>query len=66
MIFKQTKTKIEVAMMLNISPATLRKWLNIRYYDELAKLDYSKNQQILTPKQLNFLAEKVDLSPLNP
>jgi len=53
-------------MMLNISPATLRKWLNIRYYDELAKLDYSKNQQILTPKQLNFLAEKVDLSPLNP
>ena len=61
--FTEAKSKAEVAQMLNISPATLRKWLNHRYYDELKLFDYNPNQKILTPKQLNYLAAKLDLTP---
>ncbi len=62
-IFSKALTKIEVATMLNVSPSTLRTWLNVRYFEELKNIDYSPGQKLLTPKQLNFLAEKLDLTP---
>ena len=62
-VFSKALTKIEVATMLNVSPSTLRSWLNVRYFEELKTINYSPNQKLLTPKQLNFLAEKLDLTP---
>lgn len=62
MIFTQTLTKKQVARLLNISPGTLQTYLNRRYFKELQAIDYKKDQKILTPKQLNYLAQKIDLS----
>jgi len=61
MIFKHCKTKKEVAILLQISPGTLRQWLNTRYFLELQKYGYEKKQRILTPQQLNYLHNKLDL-----
>jgi hypothetical protein len=56
-----TRTKKEVAKMLNISTGTLRIWLNVRYYNDLLKIGYEKKHRILTPAVLNYLKNKIDL-----
>lgn len=60
--FKASKTKSQVAALLQISPATLRRWLNQKYYAEMQSHGYERQQRILTPAQLNYLAAKLDLS----
>ncbi len=60
--FTQALTKKEVCNLLKISNATLKNWLNKRYFTELSKLGYQPSDRILTPKQLNYLAEKIDLT----
>jgi hypothetical protein len=60
--FTTTKTKKEVAELLEISTGTLSRWLNCRYYAEIKALGYHKNDHILTPRILNYLAQKVDLT----
>jgi transcriptional regulator with XRE-family HTH domain len=61
--FTKSLSKIEVAELLGVSASTLRNWLNKRYFEELKAYDYDPNQKILTPKQLNYLAAKIDLTP---
>ena len=53
--------KTEVARRLNITRETLRLYLNERYFDELKSLGYIKNQKMLTPKQLEYLHDKIGL-----
>lgn len=62
-MFRKSLYKYEVADLLDISCNTLAIMLNKRYYEELKKADYHKNQKKLTPKQLNFLRNKIDLQP---
>ncbi|MDD3011316.1 MAG: hypothetical protein PHU97_08370 [Bacteroidales bacterium] len=62
MRFKQCLYKNEVADLLGISRSTLAHWLNEKYLDDLVKIGYRKKQKYLTPKQLTFLQEKVDLT----
>ena len=59
--FTKALCKYEVAEMLGVSPTTLRTWLNTLYYNELENLGYYRRQKKLTPKQLNFLHQKIDL-----
>ena len=62
-MFKKCLYKYEVAEILGISPGTLRIYLNKRYIDDLRKIGYNPMQKQLTPKQLNFLQNKIDLQP---
>jgi len=55
-------SKYEVCRLLNISSNTLHRYLNVMYLDDLKKLDYHPRQKLLTPKQLNFLHKKIDLT----
>lgn len=55
--------KKNLAKILGISARTLQYWLNEKYFEELKKLDYNKNQQIITPKQYFFLKEKISITP---
>jgi hypothetical protein len=60
--FKACKSKKEICIMLNISPGTLRRYLNHKYIEELKVIGYDQKQQILTPQILNFLQRKIDLT----
>lgn len=51
--------KYEIAERIGISPATLKKWLNERYYEELKALGYQKNDHLLSPKIIIYLKEKL-------
>jgi hypothetical protein len=46
----------------------LGNWLNIRFYDDLQKLGYQKNQKVLLPKQIEFIVGKlnIELSDIYP
>lgn len=59
--FLSNHCKYEVAKMLQISVKTLSIYLNTMYYSDLSVLGYKKRQKKLTPKQLNYLVEKIDL-----
>ena len=59
--FSSSHCKYEVAKMLQISVKTLSAYLNTMYYSDLSVLGYKKRQKKLTPKQLNYLVEKIDL-----
>ena len=61
--FSKSLVKSQVAQMLDISPGTLRYYLNVRYYQQLSELGYRKTQIILTPQILNFLVDKLGLDP---
>jgi Asp-tRNA(Asn)/Glu-tRNA(Gln) amidotransferase B subunit len=60
-MFKRCRGKKEVCRLLDISPRTLANWMNVRYYQELRELGYTPNQKLLTPAQLNYLADKIGL-----
>lgn len=57
---KQSLYKYEVANKLDVSMQTLRKWLNERYYKDLYKLGYRKNDRRLNPRVLSYLFIKLD------
>lgn len=52
-------TKCELAILCGVSRSTLHDWMNHRYFEELKKLGYQKNQRILLPLQVKFLFEKL-------
>jgi transcriptional regulator with XRE-family HTH domain len=60
--FHKSLTKKELAQRLNVSSATLRRYLNDKYYPKLERYDYEKRVRILTPRILNYLAEVFDIS----
>lgn len=51
--------KREYSKLIGIPASTLRRYMNKLYFDEMAKLDYTRGQNYLTPKQINFLNEKL-------
>ncbi len=59
---KQCKfvSKKELRTLLNISASTLNTYLNVRYYLELKDLGYTKTAQLLSPKIINHLQNKLD------
>lgn len=59
--FTECLEKWKVAEKLAISNTTLSYYLNNKYLDDLLKLDYHPRQKKLTPKQLNYLKDKIDL-----
>jgi hypothetical protein len=61
MAFSKFMSKKEIARMLGICPRTLQNYLNRRYFAELEQLGYERNLKLLSPRILNFLAEKIDL-----
>lgn len=61
--FTRAYTKYEVTCMLKVTSQTLAYWLNIKYYSDLKKLGYIKDEKILNPKILNYLRDKIDLQP---
>lgn len=52
-------SKSELAILAQVSGSTLQNWMNRRYYDDLKKLGYHKNQKILLPPQVKFLFERL-------
>jgi len=56
-----TLTKTEMARLCGVTTETLRTWLNVRYYSDLEKLGYTKNQKVLLPRQVEYLCGKLDL-----
>ena len=52
-------TKCELAILAQVSNSTLQNWMNRRYFAELQKLGYVKNQKILLPCQVKFLFERL-------
>ena len=52
-------TKCELAEKCGVSVSTIREWLNIRYYPELKKMGYQKDQKILLPPQVKFIIERL-------
>lgn len=53
-------SKYELAILLGITPRTLASLLNVKYYNELLKCNYQKNQKILYPSQLKILNKILD------
>lgn len=51
--------KWEYSQFANITPRTLRRYLNILYLEDLRQMDYRPTQRHLTPKQVHFLNEKL-------
>lgn len=51
--------KKELAAYANVSPKTLRRWLNHLYFSELQELGYVKTDNVLTPIVVKFLCEKL-------
>lgn len=51
--------KSEYAQQIGIPFRTFARYLNDLYLDELKALDYSVNQKYLTPKQIQYLNEKL-------
>jgi len=62
-MYAATLYKCEVAAILQISNNTLRIWLNVKYYNELKVLGYTKTQKKLNPQQINYLTKKIDFQP---
>jgi transcriptional regulator with XRE-family HTH domain len=60
--FTKPVSKAELARVLGLSNTTLWNWLNKRYIAELEKVGYHKNQKLLTPAQLNVLAQILGIS----
>lgn len=53
--------KNEIARLCGVSTRTIGIWLNVRYYDDLVKLGYTKRQKVLLPQQVTFLIGKLDI-----
>jgi transposase-like protein len=54
-------TKKELAAALGISPSTLRRWLNKKYFDHLASTGYEKTARIIHPKAMAWICTHLDI-----
>jgi hypothetical protein len=52
--------KYQLAQRLNVSMRTISRWLNERYFEQLRKMGYRKEQKYLLPEQVRFLQGKLD------
>ena len=52
-------SKTEIATLCGVSISTIQQWLNHRYFNELKKLGYCRNQKILLPPQVKFIFERL-------
>ena len=52
-------TKSELAALCGVSCSTLQTWLNRRYFEDLQKLGYKKEQRILLPHLVKYLFERL-------
>jgi hypothetical protein len=52
-------SKAELAQKCGVCRGTIHLWLNVRFFEELKKLGYRKNQKILLPPQVKYLTEKL-------
>jgi hypothetical protein len=52
-------SKYELSILCGVSMSTLKEWMNHRYFDELKKIGYCKDQKLLLPAQVQFLIEKL-------
>ena len=57
MVFKK-----ELRQKLNVCASTLRKLLNVVYFDDLEKIGYHKTQHQLTPKQYAYLIDALGVN----
>jgi hypothetical protein len=51
--------KSEYSRRVGIPFSTLRRYMNVLYLAELQEIDYSRCQNYLTPKQIDFLNRKL-------
>jgi predicted transcriptional regulator len=51
--------KSEYSRRSGIPFSTLRYYMNKLYFEELAAMDYKRNQNYLTPKQIDYLDRKL-------
>ncbi|NJK98342.1 MAG: DUF4248 domain-containing protein [Bacteroidales bacterium] len=56
-----TLHKNELARLCGVTTRTISVWLNIRYYEDLKKLGYTKSQKVLLPQQVTFIIGKLDI-----
>lgn len=56
---QQLTTKKEIKSILAVNSKTLAFYCNIKYYKELKEIGYERNQKKLTPKQVQFLKDKL-------
>ena len=54
----KTLSKKQLAQKMGISRGTLQNYLNNRWYKFLMPLGYSKNQRIMSPKQIEFIIKQ--------
>jgi len=52
-------SKSEIAKMIGISVRTLSYLLNVRFYEKMVSMDYSKRQKQLTPAQVRWLDKEL-------
>jgi len=52
---KQPYTKKELAQKMGISSTTLHSYLNVKWYNELARAGYKKSMKILSPKIISVI-----------
>lgn len=48
------KSKSEILQLYGFSQSTLKRLLNVQYFDQLAEIGYRKTAQILSPKQFEL------------
>jgi len=51
--------KCELRELLKMSKTTFKMYLNKRFFVELSEIGYKKESKELTPKQVNFIIEKL-------
>lgn len=59
---KKAITKSELSEMLGISARTRAKYMNVLFYEELKKLGYQKNSNILNSRVFQFMLDEFIVS----
>jgi len=52
-------SKAHLAELCNVSPATIRRWCNQLYYEELKSLGYYRTQRLFTPRQWHWILDRL-------
>lgn len=55
--------KSEYSRRVGIPLSTMRRYMNKLYFTELQEMDYTRSQNYLTPKQIDFLNRKLVITP---
>ncbi len=55
--------KYIIAQRIGITQSTLRRMLNVQWYEALKETGYKKQQKLLMPIQIRYLYEKIGFDP---